>query len=32
MALGAVAYFQGFPFGGELLLLGFVLTASVMIL
>lgn len=32
MALGAVAYFQGFPFGGELLLLGFILTTSVMIL
>jgi cytochrome c oxidase subunit 3 len=32
MAISAVAYFQGFALGGELLLLGFILTASVMIL
>jgi cytochrome c oxidase subunit 3 len=32
MAISAVMYFHGFPFGGELLLLGFILTASAMIL
>ena len=32
MAISAVLYFHGFPFGGELLFLGFVLTASAMIL
>lgn len=32
MAIAAVMYFHGFPYGGELLSLGFILTASVMIL
>jgi cytochrome c oxidase subunit 3 len=30
MAISAVLYLQGFSFGGELLLLGFILTASSM--
>lgn len=32
MAIGAVAYFQGFAYGGHLLFWGFILTASVMAL
>lgn len=32
MAIAAVLYFHGFPFGGELLILGFVLTVSAMAL
>ena len=32
MAIGAVAYFQGFNYGGHLLFLGFILTVSIMIL
>jgi cytochrome c oxidase subunit 3 len=32
MAISAVLYFHGFPFGGELLTLGFVLTVSAMAL
>ncbi len=32
MAISAVLYFHGFPFGGEILLLGFILTCSAMAL
>lgn len=32
MAISGVLYFHGYPYGGELLILGFVLTLSVMIL